>query len=411
MLSTRGVFPACRSLDCVSIFALTCADAARVFNVVNVYDEQDAYARRSQDANVIPAAGFRFGVPAARALEFFGDAEYAALFHAAVAHLETLGGTRVEIDFEPFLQAAQLLYGGPWLAERYLAIKARIEGAPETLFPVTRRVIGGGAHISALDAFAAEHRLMELRRASERVWRDIDIMLTPTAGTIYRIADVEAEPVRLNTNLGYYTNFMNLLDLSAVAVPAGFRADRLPFGVTLCAPAFNESNLLTLADRLHRACVSTAGALNTPLPAEIFVAAARDEISVAVCGAHMQGLALNSQLTTRGARLLQRTHTAPHYRFYALPGGPPQRPGLVRVLENGNAIEVEVWAVPARHFGSFVALIPAPLGIGKLELADGTWVPGFICESYATRDARDITALGGWRAYGNGFNVEINVVT
>ena len=399
VLSARGVFPACRSLDCVSIFALTCADAARVFNVVNVYDEQDAYARRSQEADVIPGAGFRFGVPAARALEFFGDAEYEKLFHAAVAHLETLGGSRVEIDFEPFLHTAQLLYAGPWLAERYLAIKERIESAPETLFPVTRRIIRGGAHISAADAFAAEHRLMELRRASERVWREVDIIVTPTAGTIYRIADVEAEPVQLNNNLGYYTNFMNLLDLSAVAAPAGFRSDHLPFGVTLCAPAFNESNLLALADRLQRACVRTAGALNTPLPAEMFVAAARDEISVAVCGAHMQGLALNHQLTTRGARLLQRTHTAPHYRFYALPGGPPQRPGLVRAAEGGGAIEVEVWSMPARHFGSFVAQIPAPLGIGKLELADGTWVPGFICETYATTTAQDITALGGWRAY------------
>lgn len=400
VLSARGVFPACRSLDCVSIFALTCADAARVFKVANAYDEHDAFARRSRDADFIPAHGFRFGVPHAHALEFFGDAGYQTLFHAAVARLEILGGTRVEINFEAFLQTAKLLYEGPWIAERYLAIKDRMERAPESLFPVTRKIISGGAHASAADVFAAEHRLMDLRRASEQVWHDVDIMLTPTAGTLYRIAEIDANPIQLNSNLGYYTNFMNLLDLSAVAVPAGFRTDGLPFGVTLFAPAFNELNLLLLGSRLHRASATSAGALNTPLPAEQFeTGTARDETSVAVCGAHLEGLALNHQLTTRGARLLQRTHTAPHYRFYALPGGPPHRPGLVRVNEGGCAIEVEVWAVPTPHFGSFVAQIPAPLGIGKLELADATWVPGFICENYAITGAQDITALGGWRTY------------
>ena len=400
VLSARGVFPACRSLDCVSIFALTSADAAQVFTVANAYDEHDAYARRSGNADFIPAQGFCFGVPPVHALEFFGDTAYQTLFHAAIVRLETLGGTRVEINFEPFLQTAKLLYEGPWIAERYLAIKERIERAPDSLFPVTRQIISGGAHASAADVFAAEHRLMELRRASERVWHDIDIMLTPTAGTLYRIAEIEANPIQLNTNLGYYTNFMNLLDLCAIAVPAGFRADGLPFGVTLCAPAFNELNLLLLGSRLHRASVTTAGALNSPLPAEQFESATpRDEICVAVCGAHLEGLALNHQLTTRGARLLQRTKTAPRYHLYALPGGPPHRPGLVRVTDGGGAIEVEVWAVPAHQFGSFVAQIPAPLGIGKLELADGTWVPGFICENYAITDAQDITVLGGWRTY------------
>jgi len=322
------------------------------------------------------------------------------LFYASIVQLETLGGTRVEIDFEPFLQTARLLYEGPWVAERYLAIQQRIEQAPDTLLPVTRQIISGGARGSALEAFNAEYRRMELKRASEAAWDRVDVIVTPTTGTIYRIAQVETDPLQLNSNLGYYTNFMNLLDLSAVAVPTGFRADGLPFGITLFAPAFNESNLLALTDRLHRASVTTVGALNSPLPTELFAAAtASDDIAVAVCGAHMEGLALNHQLTARGARLLQRTHTAPHHRFYALPGGPPQRPGLVRVASDGGAIDVEVWAVPSAQFGSFVAQIPAPLGIGKLELADGNWVSGFICEAIATAGAQDITAFGGWRAY------------
>lgn len=399
ILSTAGVVPACRSLDTISIFALTCADAAHVLDIVNIFDDQDAYARPNTNVPQFSALQFRFGVPAAHSLKFFGDAEYEKLFHASVAQLEALGGTRIEIDFEPFLQTARLLYEGPWVAERYIAIKDRIENAPETLLPVTRQIISAGKNGSARDAFSAEYRRMELRRSSEAAWVSVDVIITPTTGTIYRIADVNADPVQLNNNLGYYTNFMNLLDLSAVAVPAGFRVDGLPFGVTLFAPAFKDTSLLALADRLHRAGVTQAGALDTPLPAELFNATPHNEIAVAVCGAHMQGLALNHQLTERGARLMQRTHTAPQYHFYALPGGPPQRPGLVRVDSNGAAIEVEVWNVPAENFGSFVAGIPAPLGIGKIELADGNKVSGFMCEAYAIKGAEDITMLGGWRAY------------
>ncbi len=400
LLSTTGVIPACRSLDCVSIFALSSADAARVFEIVQNFDTADPYARRTHTRPQFPQRQFRFGVPTAPSLEFFGNTEYEQLFHATVARIEELGGLRIEIDFQPFLQTARLLYEGPWVAERYLAIKERIERAPETLLPVTRQIISAGARGSSLDAFAAEYRRMELKRASETVWDQVDVIMTPTTGTHYRIAQVEADPVQLNSDLGYYTNFMNLLDLSAVAVPAGFCANGLPFGVTLFAPAFNDTNLLALADRVHRVSVTTVGATKEAIPSEIYNPASKnDEIPVAVCGAHMEGLALNTQLTERGARLLQRTRTAPTYHFYALPGGPPHRPGLIRVASGGVAIEVEVWAVPAQHFGSFVAQIPAPLGIGKVELADGTRVPGFICEGYAISGAQNITALGGWRAY------------
>jgi allophanate hydrolase len=310
----------------------------------------------------------------------------------------------VTIDFAPFLEVARLLYEGPWVAERYAAIESLIGRQPDALRAVTRQIIENGAKPTAVDAFRAQYRLKELQRTSSLVWRDIDVLLTPTAGTIYRLDEVIADPIRLNSNLGLYTNFVNLLDLCAVAVPAGFRRDGLPFGVTLVAPAAEDHLLLFWAARLQRACVSTLGALDRrvpePVDASLTVAPpGANHIPVVVCGAHMSGLPLNHQLQDRGARLLRATHTAAKYRFYALPGGPPKRPGLVRVAAGGDAVAVEVWSVPQEHFGSFVAGIPAPLGIGKVELADGSLCPGFICEAYATDGAQEITSLGSWRAF------------
>jgi allophanate hydrolase len=444
-LSTSGVVPACRSIDCVSIFALTSDDAARVAAVAGGYDAADPYSRVSPTAAValtaanVPAStqnAFRFGVPRSDQLEFFGDAEYARLFNESVRRLESLGGQRVEIDFGPFRAAAKLLYEGAWIAERYVAVGEFIERKPQSVHPVTLQLISASRGLSAADAFRSQHRLMEAKRAATEAWGDIDVLVTPTAGTIYRIAEVEADPIRLNSNLGYYTNFVNFLDLAAVAVPAGFRNDGLPFGITLVGNAWSDTRLLALADRMHRASVDRAGALAVPLPASTDTdpldiaardtrsAAARsvgtsshgadssssmrspdaratmpERVPVAVCGAHLEGLPLNHQLTSRGATLVRRTRTIPAYRFYALPGGPPYRPGLIRVAQGGASINVEVWSVPAEHFGSFVAGIPAPLGIGKIDLEDGERVCGFICEAYAVESAEDITALGGWRAY------------
>jgi allophanate hydrolase len=401
LVSTRGVVPACRSLDCVSLFALCAADARRVLDVLSDFDAEEPFARRAPPCaeHQLPVQGMRCGIPRADQLEFFGDGEYAGLFAAAVTRMRALGAEVREIDFGPFLQAARLLYEGPWVAERYLAIRDMIERRPESLFPVTREIISGGVAPSALDAFAAGYRLAEFKRASEAVWTDVDLLLTPTAGTVYRIAAVNADPVRLNSNLGYYTNFMNLLDLAAVAVPAGFRSDGLPFGVTLCAPAFQDDALLCIAADWQHAAADALGATGAALPAPSRpLYRDKTQVQVAVCGAHMTGLALNEQLTTRGARLLARTRTAPGYRLFALPGGTPQRPGLVRAAR-GARIAVEVWTMPVEQFGGFVAAIPSPLGIGKLELEDGRWVCGFLCEEHATRGATDITELGGWRAY------------
>ena len=401
-LSTSGVVPACRSLDCVSVFTLTADDAERVLSVAAAFDPGDAYSRALSNRGVGSAAAFRFGVPRTSQLEFFGDAEYARLFTEAIDRLESLGGRRVEIDFEPFLATARLLYEGPWVAERYCAVGDFLERKPDSVHPVTRRIITGGRNASAADAFRAQYRLMELRRTTEQAWVDMDVLLTPTAGTIYRIEAVEADPVRLNSELGYYTNFVNLLDLAAVAVPAGFRCDGLPFGVTLVGRAGSDADLLALAGRLHRATPVALGALAVGVPSAEpgrAAEAAGDRILVAVCGAHLEGLPLNHQLTSRGAVLVNRTRTAPRYKFFALPGGPPHRPGLVKVADGGGAIEVEVWSVPSDRFGSFVAGIPAPLGIGRVELEDGAQVSGFVCEAYAAVDATDITAFGGWRRY------------
>lgn len=401
LVSTGGVVPACRSLDCVSVFTLCVSDAHSVLQVLADYDAAEPFSRNTPTSipSQLPTQGLRCGVPRAEQLEFFGDTEYAQLFADSVEKMRALGASIHEIDFEPFLQTARLLYEGPWVAERYLAIRDLLENSPESVFPVTRKIIADGNKPSALDAFSASYKLAALMRASETVLAQVDVLLTPTAGTIYRIDAVNHEPIKLNSNLGYYTNFMNLLDLCAVAVPAGFRRDGLPFGITLCAPAFQDNALLELADQWHQASNPTLGATGIPLAAHTWRQQQTDKtVAIAVCGAHMTGLPLNYQLTERHAQLRARTRTSPDYCLYALPGGTPQRPGLVRAAR-GARIDVEVWEMPIQHFGSFVANIPSPLGIGKLELEDGRWVCGFLCEAHATVAAKEVTELGGWRAY------------
>ncbi|HZS69382.1 MAG TPA: allophanate hydrolase, partial [Burkholderiales bacterium] len=398
LISTRGAVPACRSLDCISIFSLTAADAAAVLRVAAGYDALDPFSRRqAPPARAMPRSfsGARIGVPRDAQLEFFGNTETPKLFSQA---LERLGAERVSIDFAPFLEAARLLYEGPWVAERYLAIRDFIEQHAEALHPVTAQIIAGAKKYSAIDAFAGYYRLKELERRCAPLWEEIDVLVTPTAGTIYRIAEVEADPLRLNSNLGYYTNFMNLLDLAAIAVPAGFQRDGLPFGITLVAPAFTDEALCALGDSAHRAAVKTMGATGLPLPHETQTLPSEHTVRLAVCGAHMSGLPLNHQLVERGARLAQKCRTAPQYRLYALTEFAPPRPGMLRA-DMGGAIEVEVWELPTPAFGSFVAAIPAPLGIGTVTLETGEQVKGFLCEARATQGARDITGLGGWRQF------------
>lgn len=399
-LSTRGVVPACRSLDAVSIFALTAEDAERVLAVAAGFDADDAYSRAlaPHGFDFGRADAFRFGVPMHKDLQFFDNTDAERLFGEAVTRMKALGGTPVEVDLVPFLETARLLYEGPWVAERYLAIREFFDAQPEKVFPPVREIIAGGRGVSAADTFSHLHKLRAFKRICDAVWNDIDVMLTPTAGTIYRIAEMQADPIRLNANLGYYTNFMNLLDLAATAVPAGFQHDGLPFGVTLIAPPHQDVPLLHLASRMQQALGGKLGATEYALPCAAALSLLPSGlIRIAVVGAHLSGLPLNYQLTERNARCVAATQTAPKYRFYALPDG--KRPGLIKVQAGGAAIACEVWEMPASQLGGFVAGIAAPLGIGKLELADGSSVSGFICEGIGVFDAQDITAYGGWRAW------------
>ncbi len=402
-LSSRGMVPACRTLDTMSIFALTAGDAEAVLDVAAVYDKAEPYARPLADSlwpELAAKAAFTLAVPFRNQLEFFGDDDAAALFDEAVERMKAIGATIVERDFSPFFAAAKLLYQGPWVAERLVAIEHMLTEKPQALHPAIRAIIEPAATISAADAFKAEYRMAAYRRFADEFFAAVDFALTPTAGTIYRVAELLADPIQLNTNLGHYTNFMNLLDCAGVALPVGFLGNGLPWGVTAFAPAGGDRALLRLAGHYLSDNALPLGATGLERRAEALAPApSPDWIPVVVCGAHLSGFPLNHQLTSRRARLMQATTSAPSYKLYALAGGPPFRPGMVRVAEGGAAIEVEVWGVPAAEFGSFVAGIPAPLGIGKVELADGRWLPGFICEPCGVEGARDITDLGSWRRY------------
>ena len=405
-LSAANIVPACRSLDCVSIFALTAGDALQVFGAARGFDSSDPYSRPSAgEDGAAPWLGgsFRFGVPHPDQWEFFGDSEAQKLYESCIRALESLGGAPAFFDFRPFQQAAALLYAGPWVAERLAALGNFLDAHADDVHPVVRGIIAGGARWSAADGFLAQYHLEELRRQTDHVWQDVDLLLLPTTGTTYTLAEVEAEPVKLNSNLGHYTNFVNLLDLAAIALPAGLRPNGLPFGVSLVGPARTDLALLTVADRLHRHSGGALGGLSTllaqtaPLPPPT---APPGCILLAVVGAHLSGQPLNRQLTERGARLTATTKTAPGYRLYALADTTPPKPGLVRAPGfDGPGIEVEVWAVPTPAFGGFVAAVPAPLGIGSVELADGSTVKGFVCEPFAVEMATEITQGGGWRAY------------
>jgi allophanate hydrolase len=391
LLSTEGVVPACKSLDCVSVFALSCADADAVLTV-------------AAEPQVTAAIGktFRFGVLRQSDAEFFGDDAYAALYAQAVGRLKSLGGTPVEIDYAPFRDAAGLLYGGPWVAERTAAVGAFIEAADDTagIWPVTREIVLTGQEYSAVDAFEGQYELAELKARATAEMAGLDFLALPTTPTIYRVADLAREPVLYNSHLGHYTNFVNFFGLSALALPAGFRPDGMPFGITLIAASHHERALLAFGARWQREVPLPLGKTTSRLPpVHRDPVVAEDRVPIAVVGAHMSGLPLNSQLTELGGRLEKAGRTAPIYRFYALSGGPPRRPGMIRVADGGGAIELEVWSLPAAAVGSFLRKIPAPLGLGTVTLADGSGVPGFLCESHATAGAEDITALGGWRAY------------
>jgi allophanate hydrolase len=400
LISTRGVVPASQSVDCVSIFARTVGLAAQVLEAAIGFDAADPYSRRlNLSGNSYPAA-FRFGVPTAP--EFFGDLLAEAAFREAVTRLRELGGTPVTIDYTPLAQTAELLYESAIVAERYTAVRGFFDAHEAEVLEPVRSILASGWRYTAADLFETQTKMRALAQQAALMWDSIDVLLVPTAPTHYTIAQMKADPVALNRNLGAFTNFVNLLDYAAISVPSSIRPDGLPFGITLIGLAGSDWQLADLGQRYHHATGLTQGATGKPLGAPVHIAGIckNTHVKVAVVGAHLSGMPLNTQLTERGATMLARTQTAPHYKFFALPGTVPPKPGLVRVAPHtGASIALEVWEMPVEHYGSFVALIPAPLGIGTLELADGSSVQGFVCEALATAGAQDISHLGGWRAY------------
>ncbi|MEE5113516.1 allophanate hydrolase [Pseudomonas alliivorans] len=401
LISTAGVVPACRTQDCVSLFTATAREASELLGLAAKLDPRDEYSRRNPAWNDATAFGaprpFRFGVPRAQDLEFFGCVQGPLLFSDAIDHLTALGGEAVTLDLSPFLEAASLLYDGPWVAERYSVAGQLMEENPAAVLPVIRAVLAKAPAVTGVETFRAQYRLQALKAICDKALEGVDCVVTPSIGRPMTSAELLAEPVLRNSELGYYTNFVNLLDYAAVAVPSTFMDNGLPWGVTLFGRAFTDQYLLSLADAFQRHTALPLISGNTPsAPTTV---ARNDRVRLVVCGAHLDSLALNGQLKQRGARLLEATQSSPDYQLYALAGGPPFRPGMVRVAEGGVAIEVEVWELPSAELGSFLTGIPAPLGLGKVQLADGRWETGFICEPYGLEGARNISELGGWRAY------------
>ena len=396
-LSNRGVVPACRLNDTVSVFALTVADAALVAELASGFDAADPYSR--PDPHTAPAdipAAPRFAVPAQ--LEFFGDVQAERAFHRALAQLQAGGATLEPLDFAPFRTLAEQLYYGPWVAERTVAIEQVLEASPQAIDPVVRGIVGNGLGYSACDAYKAEYLRAELARQIAQRLAPFDALVVPTAPTIRTLAEMAQEPVLFNSQFGTYTNFTNLADLSALALPGPLREDGLPAGITLIAPAWHDRALAAFGVRWQRQSALPLGATGRALPPQPAPAPSSGHVRLAVVGAHLSGMPLNVQLTQRDAVRVEQTVTAPCYRLYALADTEPPKPGLARVAQ-GAAIRLELWDIPLARFGEFVAEIPAPLGIGTLLLADGRRVKGFICEAWALEGATDITEFGGWRDY------------
>ena len=402
LVPTAGVVPACRTLDCVSVFALTVEDAWAVLDLIAGPDACDPFSRPvplGQPGAVPPK--LRLAIPRPEDLDFAGDANAAASFALAVERAQVLGAEIVPLDMAPLYETARLLYDGPWVAERFLAIRDLLTHDPDAILPVIRQVIAGKPLPDAAATFAARYRVAELALDAKAALRGIDALMVPTAPRPVTLCEMTGDPIGANSLLGRYTNFVNLLDLCALAIPVSVAPDGTAAGITLIAPSGHDAVLAGLGRALHVAASLPLGATRLPYPAPgtLPLRAAPDAIEIAVVGAHLSGMPLNGELTRLGATFLRATTTTPDYRLFALPGGPPARPGLIRASEGGAAISLEVWSLPPEGFGRFVAGIPSPLGIGTLALADGTKVKGFLCEAIATDGARDVTSFGGWRNY------------
>lgn len=393
-LSAKGVVPACRLNDTLSVFALTVDDAFYIASLAGGVDPEDAYSR-SNPATAPAALPQNPVLAIPEVLNFFGDTQAQAAWEKALDALCDGGATLRPIDFSAFSQLAEQLYQGPWVAERTAAVGDMLQH-PEQMDPTVYTIVSAGLNYSAVDAFKAEYLRAELAQKINQALADVDALVVPTSPTIHTLEEMKQEPIRFNSQFGTYTNFTNLADLSALALPAPLRDDGLPAGITLIAPAWHDRALADFGLRWQQQLALPLGATGIPFTAGEPLAPSPHHVRVAVVGAHLRGMPLNFQLTTRDAAFVEATHTAPNYRLYALANTQPQKPGIARDTA-GAAIEVELWDIPLARFGEFVAEIPAPLGIGSLELSDGRWVKGFICEPAALNDATDITEFKGWR--------------
>ena len=395
-LSATGVVPACKSLDCISVFANCVADAMAVLSAAEGYDATDAYSRMPQDV-MLPTTP-RLGVLSLHDRDFAGDTAAFNLYQTALTKAQALGWDLVEIDYTPLRDIAALLYGGAFVAERLAATRNFMVEHAADVHPVVRGIIETGAKFSAADAFDDIYKVQALKHLTNTQLIKCDALLLPTAPTIFTVAQMLAEPVKHNSTLGLYTNFVNLLDMAAIALPAGFRPDGLPFGVSFIGPAFCEASLASYADKLHAALGAGAG-LSREQPETRYEQPAADETHLVVAGAHLSGMALNHELTALGARLVRPARTGADYKLFAL-GTTPPKPGLAKVPGyEGMGIDVELWAMSTANFGAFISALPAPMGIGRVTLEDGAVYPGFLCEAHALQGAEDITPHGGWRAY------------
>ncbi len=402
LLSAAGVVPACKSLDTASIFAKTGADANTVLACAEGFDETDPYSRANTFSNSSRYFGQRqgaltIGLIPEQQLQFFGDEQYKKAYQQCIARLAGSDVELVEIDYAPFNEAALLLYEGPWVSERFIATESILTNHPDAMHSVVKDIVRQGEAPRATELFKAQYRLAALKQKCVQQLNKIDCLLTPTAGRLFTVDEMLEKPIERNSQLGYYTNFMNLLDMAALAVPTSKTEAGLPFGITLASHAFTDRALLSIAERI-KPFIQLGELANQKTVKQT------DTIEVLVCGAHLTDMPLNWQLTERGAKLKQTTRTAATYRLYALTGSAQGKPGLVADHQTGAQIEVEVWQIPSSEFGSFVADIPSPLGIGKVQLEDGQMVSGFICEPFGLQGAKDITSLGGWRNYQHSLN-------
>lgn len=421
----KGVVPACASLDCVTVFAHSLEETLLVDSIARGIDEADPWSRHvPRQRAKLPA---KLCLPK-QAVAFYGPfaEKYQGAWLGALERLEQLNFPIEYVDYDLFSDAAAILYGGPYVAERWADLSGFIDSNPGAAFPVTERILrsGSAAEYDAASVFTAMHKLQAYKLEARKLLQDA-VLAMPTCGGTWTREQVRQEPYSTNSDMGRYTNHCNLLDLCAVAVPSSAADERLPFGITLFALAENEHLLIEAArsfvdggERSNEAgsaesSQTAVGNAHSHANAQISVAVdltqasegeapamalapAEKMIVVAVCGLHMRGYPLEKQMNGLQARFIREASSAPHYKLVKLPTT-PAKPGMIKRQHGGASIELELWEMSPASFGTFTSLIPAPLGIGKVELLDGSEVSGFVCEAYAAEDAEDITAYGGWR--------------